>query len=590
MATSADQESEFAESLLQNLETAQPFYPPKAAVQGTQHQQQRRKPAPASRPGGHFGGNPVMRGNGQQGNVNYADTWEEYEQMIGGVENMIPVQYAPDGAMYTSNEADFVQSFVGNTQFLPYQQPGYFQHPGFTSQLYADGRQMVFPPNQMYPFPQQFAMGGQVMLSPENFHQLQQAFNAGQMQFVAVDPQSAAAAPGILDATGLTAMPVPVPVPVSPASVMFESDADASAVANGVGKISVKDDTPKQIQKKPSGPRSWADIANAPALPPPPKPAPPKPTPAAPTPAPTMRSVIPGASPGGAGAKAAARPDDKSGRPMAKGPGSGVLQLQPGTFNSSPAFAKFFVIKSYSEDDVHKSIKYNIWASTDTGNRRLDQAWKEYHEKGPIYLFFSVNGSGQFCGMAEMMSAVDYHTKSDVWAQDKWNGKFAVKWIFIKDIPNQALRNIRLENNENKPVTNSRDTQEIFLEPGREMLKIVASFKARTSIMDDFSWYDQRQEELKSKKADDAASDSKPAPPPPTLASAASVLAVPARTDAASSDAPASATKTVKFATVVDPGKKAAVITIGSDAPTPAPAPTPAADSAASNAKKKGKK
>ena len=37
-------------------------------------------------------------------------------------------------------------------------------------------------------------------------------------------------------------------------------------------------------------------------------------------------------------------------------------------------FARFFVIMSCSEDDVHKSIKYGVWASTDTGNRRLDQA------------------------------------------------------------------------------------------------------------------------------------------------------------------------------------------------------------------------
>ena len=38
-------------------------------------------------------------------------------------------------------------------------------------------------------------------------------------------------------------------------------------------------------------------------------------------------------------------------------------------------------------------------------------------------------------------------------------GKFNVKWIYVKDVPNSQLRHIRLENNENKPVTNSRDTQ-----------------------------------------------------------------------------------------------------------------------------------
>jgi hypothetical protein len=57
-----------------------------------------------------------------------------------------------------------------------------------------------------------------------------------------------------------------------------------------------------------------------------------------------------------------------------------------------------------------------------------------------------------------------------VWSQDKWRGQFTVKWIYVKDVPNAALRHIRLENNENKPVTNSRDTQEVPVEKGRQVI------------------------------------------------------------------------------------------------------------------------
>jgi hypothetical protein len=53
--------------------------------------------------------------------------------------------------------------------------------------------------------------------------------------------------------------------------------------------------------------------------------------------------------------------------------------------------ARYFVIKSYTEDDVHKSLKYEIWSSTDPGNKRLDKAFKDCAGRGPIYLFFSVN-------------------------------------------------------------------------------------------------------------------------------------------------------------------------------------------------------
>ena len=56
------------------------------------------------------------------------------------------------------------------------------------------------------------------------------------------------------------------------------------------------------------------------------------------------------------------------------------------------------------------------------------------------------------------------------WQQDKWNGFFSVKWHIIKDVPNPQFRHIILENNENKPVTNSRDTQEICLPISKEFL------------------------------------------------------------------------------------------------------------------------
>ncbi|RIA87025.1 hypothetical protein C1645_696428 [Glomus cerebriforme] len=169
----------------------------------------------------------------------------------------------------------------------------------------------------------------------------------------------------------------------------------------------------------------------------------------------------------------------------------------PKSFNCKPNHARYFVIKSYTEDDVHKSLKYDIWASTEIGNRRLDKAFRESADKGPIYLFFSVNASGHFCGMAQMLTPVDYTTSSSVWAQDKWKGVFKVKWIFVKDIPNGQLRHIRVVNNENKPVTNSRDTQELFPEPGREMLKIFFEYRSKTSILDDFEFYDKRQVEMR---------------------------------------------------------------------------------------------
>ncbi|XP_008208759.1 YTH domain-containing family protein 3 isoform X2 [Nasonia vitripennis] len=173
----------------------------------------------------------------------------------------------------------------------------------------------------------------------------------------------------------------------------------------------------------------------------------------------------------------------------------------PVEFDQTAPGARFFVIKSYSEDDIHRSIKYEIWCSTEHGNKRLDQAYREAsRDSAPLYLFFSVNGSGHFCGMAQMVSSVDYKSNSSVWSQDKWKGQFRVRWIYVKDVPNVQLRHIKLENNENKPVTNSRDAQEVPHAKGVQVLRILHSYRHSTSIFDDFGHYERRQAEEDQRK------------------------------------------------------------------------------------------
>lgn len=191
----------------------------------------------------------------------------------------------------------------------------------------------------------------------------------------------------------------------------------------------------------------------------------------------------------------AQKPDSNSTMPL------NLHTYNPISFDMNSKNARYFVIKSFSEDDVHRSIKYGIWCSTDHGNKRLDAAFKAQKSAAigycPTYLFFSVNGSGYFCGMAEMLSTVDYNnTGKSVWVNnDKFKAQFMVKWIYVKDVPNRQFRHIRLENNENKPVTNSRDTQEIPLEKGNHVLKIIHNYKHETSLFDDFEYYDDKQDQ-----------------------------------------------------------------------------------------------
>jgi hypothetical protein len=191
-------------------------------------------------------------------------------------------------------------------------------------------------------------------------------------------------------------------------------------------------------------------------------------------------------------------------------------RFNPPEWSSRPKQAKFFVIKSYGEDDVHKSIKYGLWCSTRRGNAGLQRAW-DYAESSlpptldvtdvddgcPIYLFFSVNRSRCFCGMAQMMSRYDKAHSFGTWVHsDKWQGSFRVDWIYIKDIPNKDLNDIRLPNNEGKPVTYSRDTQEIPYVQGLEMLRRFVEYRPRTHILQDFEYYNSREEDLKKERVE----------------------------------------------------------------------------------------
>ncbi|KAI3845855.1 hypothetical protein MKW92_036084 [Papaver armeniacum] len=202
--------------------------------------------------------------------------------------------------------------------------------------------------------------------------------------------------------------------------------------------------------------------------------------------------------------------------------------------------AKFFVIKSYSEDDVHKSIKYNVWSSTPNGNKRLENAYEDAQKISagkpsgcPIFLFFSVsfllsfgilhlpsfwfvsistfgkqtnrhifyyalsfaeerilmqvNASGQFCGVAEMTGPVDFNKDMNF-----WHG------TFIKDVPNTNFHYIREQRK--SASHNSRDTQEIHHKPGIDMLNIFKNYVAKTSLLDDFMYYEERQKIMQEEK------------------------------------------------------------------------------------------
>ena len=159
---------------------------------------------------------------------------------------------------------------------------------------------------------------------------------------------------------------------------------------------------------------------------------------------------------------------------------------------------KFFVIKSFSEEDVHKSIKYNVWSSSKDGNLTLSNAFRITEEnKGNVYLFYSCNGSGRYCGIARMKSPCDENKTFGLWTQDgKWPGLFDVEWLLIKDVPFREFKNviITMKDGEVKPISNSRDTQEIPFEQAKIVIQKIAEYQNTNTILEHFEFYDMRQD------------------------------------------------------------------------------------------------
>ena len=160
--------------------------------------------------------------------------------------------------------------------------------------------------------------------------------------------------------------------------------------------------------------------------------------------------------------------------------------------------SSFYVIKSFSEENVHKSIKYGVWSSSKNGNQTLTNSYNlAQGKKGDVYLFFSCNGSGRFIGVARMKSACDNNKSFEYWTQDgKWPGIFEVEWVFIKDVPFKEFKNIiiTMKDGETKPISNARDCQEIPFNYAKNMIEIFEVYQNSNTILEHFEYYDIRQE------------------------------------------------------------------------------------------------
>eukprot|EP00026_Physarum_polycephalum_P002022 Phypoly_transcript_02026.p1 GENE.Phypoly_transcript_02026~~Phypoly_transcript_02026.p1 ORF type:complete len:596 (+),score=148.30 Phypoly_transcript_02026:118-1905(+) len=123
--------------------------------------------------------------------------------------------------------------------------------------------------------------------------------------------------------------------------------------------------------------------------------------------------------------------------------------------------ARFFVMKSFSENHLKISSQKGIWATQHHNESKLNDAFR----KSDVVLVFSVNESRHFQGYAQMTSPIGgYKYGSNVWTDSKdgaWGNSFSVKWLQLYDLPFTETVHIRNPLNDDKPVKVSRDGQEL---------------------------------------------------------------------------------------------------------------------------------
>ena len=154
--------------------------------------------------------------------------------------------------------------------------------------------------------------------------------------------------------------------------------------------------------------------------------------------------------------------------------------------------SKYFVLVSLCEDDIHKSLKYGIWTSTAENNQILNQYYISQNNL-PVYLFFSVMGSGMFVGVAQMTSEVNFHASFNGWYPNYSNlGYFRVKWLFVKDVLFKKISYIKVHNG--LSVVNCQDCQEIPKQAASKLVNTFVRAKKFKSLLEDFEYYNRKEE------------------------------------------------------------------------------------------------
>ena len=128
---------------------------------------------------------------------------------------------------------------------------------------------------------------------------------------------------------------------------------------------------------------------------------------------------------------------------------------------------------------------------------------KDVKKREFLFICFSRNlksvvNSGQFSGVAEMISEVRFNSIFNYWWEElKWSGVFDVNWVFVKDIHHEDVKYIKQDN---IPITNLRDGSFLNYQQGKELLQFFKNSSFISDIFEAFVYMDGREEKLRMKR------------------------------------------------------------------------------------------
>ena len=158
--------------------------------------------------------------------------------------------------------------------------------------------------------------------------------------------------------------------------------------------------------------------------------------------------------------------------------------------------SRAIVIRSRTYDDIHKALKYGVWASSADNNEFISKIYDECKKNNQrLLLFFRANKDDLFCGVAEIKSGYIEEQKFSLWWDNqKWKGIFNIRWVFVKNLNLMSLPLLQ----HGIPVKDLRDGEELIKINKEKLLIIFANIKYNfeESVLKFFPTFDQREDQL----------------------------------------------------------------------------------------------